>query len=1392
MNKENQLPNELFGLGKINVSIDRGGTFTDCVGTYPVYSVNENGEKATVKKTIVIKLLSEDPQHYADAPQEGIRRILEQVTGIEHPRNKPLDTSNLGVIRMGTTVATNALLERKGEPTILVTTKGFRDLLEIGNQARPNLFDLKIERPEILYKHVVEIDERVTLVGYQLNPLGVYGDVPNLEEEAKQGNIIKGVSGEYVRVLKKPDLDAVEKTLRKYYDEGIRSIAICFLHSYTFPDHEIEVGKLASKIGYTHASLSSQVMPMIKAVPRGHSATADGYLTPAIKRYLAGFVKGFDEGIHDTKKVRLEFMQSDGGLTPVHKFSGLRAILSGPAAGVVGYGQTTFNEKTGAPVIGLDIGGTSTDVSRYGGQLEHVFETTTAGISILAPQLDINTVAAGGGSRLFLRNGMFEVGPESAGANPGPACYRKGGPLTITDANLVLGRLRTDYFPKIFGKNENEPLGSEEPLALFKDLIEQIVKEKVEQQKGQNLPNVEVPSIEEVALGFIQVACESVCRSIRKLTEERGFDTESHSLAAFGGAGAQLACSVAKTLGIKTVYVHRNASVLSAYGLSLAEVVEEKQIPSAQALNDSESMSEILSHISELKTQCKDALEAQGFKDSLQQIELESMLNMRYEGTDTSIMIGESFAKVHKKDILAKSPGISENELSRLMFIQEFIETHRREFGFVLDGPSVIVDDIRVRGAGKFYKIKHGQVHDEVARLHENNLIKVLRVDDSKKCKEVVKVYFEDRYMDTGIYMLNELEVGDKVCGPAIVLDNNNTILVEPNWETLITESQVVLTFNKEKSDGFIQPTKNQTTSESELVSEPQFESTPAQMSVFLHRFMSIAEQMGHTLQKTSISTNIKERLDFSCALFDPEGGLVANAPHIPVHLGSMSHAVRFQMKYWGEDGLNEGDVICTNHPAAGGTHLPDITVITPVFEEIKPNSDPQKKRKILFFVAARGHHADIGGITPGSMPPNSKYLYEEGASMIAFKVIDKGVFKEKELIRQLVDIPASHEGCSGSRRVSDVLSDLKAQISANQKGIQLVYRLINEYSLHTVHSYMRLIQKTAEQAVRTLLRQVYEKNEGKPLNSIDFMDDGSQICLKVTIDHDNGSAVFDFTNTSPQVYGNTNAPQAVTHSAILYSLRCMIAGYLPLNQGCLIPIKVILPKNSLLNPSIQCAVVGGNVLTSQRVVDVVFKAFSACAASQGCTNNFTFGVPPETMEDGSVLKGWGYYETIAGGHGAGPGWHGKSGVHTHITNTRITDPEILERRYPVLLREFSIRKNSGGLGQFNGGDGCIRDVEFLTRLQVSLLSERRVFAPYGLFGGEDGKKGLNLHYIKNEKSSDEQREIPMLNGNGNNNGSEDDYIIVYLGSKATVFVNPGDRIVINTPGAGAWGSKEN
>ena len=1328
----------------VGIAIDRGGTFTDCVG-------NLDGED------VIIKLLSEDPANYSDAPLEGIRRIMSHFLKRDIPRGEQLDTSNIESIRMGTTVATNALLERKGETIALIVTRGFRDCLVIGNQSRPKIFDLAIRKPDVLYSTVVELDERVTLEDYAEDPYRnlTKPAVKAGSPEALTADLVMGLSGEAVRILQRPDEQTVRRQLQGIYDSGIRSIAVCLMHAYTFPDHEALVGRIAREIGFGHVSLSSELMPMIKLVSRATSVCADAYLTPAIKKYIGGFQSGFKgglgtRGVRETegeRGARCEFMQSDGGLVDVDKFTGLKAILSGPAGGVVGYAITSYDEKTKIPVIGFDMGGTSTDVSRYGeGRYDHTFETTTAGVTIQSPQLDINTVAAGGGSRLFFKNGLFVVGPESAGAHPGPACYRKGGPATVTDANLFLGRLLPEFFPKIFGKNEDEGLDVEASRRVLQELTDEVNRDSEKQM-----------TVDEVAFGFLTVANESMTRPIRSITEAKGHDSSKHRLATFGGAGGQHAVAIAEALGIKQILVHRYSSVLSAYGMALADVVDERQEPESTVWADEGQVVEDLkSKMEKLKEKSRSALREQGFEDS--EIVFEEYLNMRYRGTESALMI------IRPSTLEAKEHFGGDD----WAFGKGFVKQHRYEFGFTLDERDIIVDDVRVRGIGKSFSYSEKSVDVQLKELKRNDLT------GSEKRHSTAQVYFEGGRIETPIYKLEDLAVGDRLPGPAVLADGTQTIVVAPKTAALILDTHVIIDIDedKRKEDDEAQRAGGQR------------EVDPIMLSVFGHRFMAIAEQMGQALQKTSVSTNVKERLDFSCAIFDAGGGLVANAPHLPVHLGSMSTCVKRQAQIW-EGKLKKGDVIATNHPSYGGTHLPDVTLIMPAFNEAGD--------KILFYAASRAHHADIGGITAGSMPPHSRELYQEGASIKSEKFVSEGKFDEERVIELFYHEPARQPGCSGTRCLADNINDLRAQASANQKGISLIEGLIEEYGESTVDFYMVQIQKNAEYCVRRLLKEVSKRFEGKDLSAEDFMDEGSPIRLKVTIDAEKGEAVFDFAGTGPEIYGNVNAPEAITYSAIIYCLRCLISEDIPLNQGCLKPIHVKIPPKSLLSPSDRAAVVGGNVLTSQRVTDVILKAFQACAASQGCCNNLTFGFGGNVAGQDEV-KGFGYYETISGGSGAGPTWEGTSGVHVHMTNTRITDSEIFERRYPVLLREFSIRPGSGGNGQHRGGDGVIRDIEFRIPLQVSILSERRVYRPYGMAGGEPAECGLNLWVRKVAKTSWE-KSLKKIQGGGDvkDKDKEDDEVeyeerFINLGAKNSAPMQAGDRIIINSPGGGGWG----
>ncbi|KAM0426105.1 hypothetical protein ACHAPT_008736 [Fusarium lateritium] len=1263
---------------KMTISIDRGGTFTDIHAIVPG------------RPDIVLKLLSVDPSNYQDAPTEGIRRVLEAATGASLPRGKPLRLDGIECLRMGTTVATNALLERKGMKSALLTTRGFKDLLRIGNQARPDIFDLSARRPDVLFEAVVEVDERII----PSHPRSSRDALSTLRE-------VEGITGEKYHVAKELDTESLATSLQALKDQGYGSVAVALINSFACPDHELKVGEMASKMGFSVA-LSSQLQPMIKVVPRGMSATADAYLTPVIKSYIDSISANFEGGLAGSHGCRVEFMQSDGGLVDFRKFSGLKAILSGPAAGVVGYASTSWDDEARVPIIGFDMGGTSTDVSRFDGHLDHTFSSSISGVSIQAPQLDINTVAAGGGSILSWRNGLFMVGPESASAHPGPACYRKGGPLTVTDANLFLGRLLPEYFPKIFGPNEDQPLDRDITKKLFEELTD-----KINTEHGQTRL-----SPEQVALGFLKVADESMTRPIRNLTEARGFETSSHHLACFGGAGGQHACNVAASLGISRIIIHKYSSILSAYGLALAEIVQEAQEPMAAQYAGAETT--IDRKLQGLMDRSTEQLRAQGFTEG--QLRHDIFLNMRYEGSDTSLMI----LKPEDGD-----------------FASAFVERHRREFNFTFERP-ILVDDVRVRTIASANKASE---KSPLKQLKEAN------IKQAPAPSQHTDVYFdsESGFIKTPVHQLRELGSNVKLHGPAIIIDETQTLVVSPNAVVQVLETCVLID---------LESTSRETTYSSQV--------DPVRLSIFGHRFMSVAEQMGRTLQKTAVSTNIKERLDFSCALFSPDGGLVANAPHVPVHLGSMQFAVRYQHRRWlGK--LKDGDVLVSNHPVSGGTHLPDVTVVTPVF---KKGAD-----EIIFYVASRGHHADIGGILPGSMPPNSTELWQEGAAIESEKVVSDGVFNEARMRELFLDIPSQYEGCSGSRNLSDNISDLKAQIAANARGISLIQNLIDEYGLETVQMYMFEIQRTAELAVRNLLKDMYHRYGGKPLEALDFMDDGTPIKLKITID-ENGSAVFDFAGTGPEVRGNINAPEAITNSAIIYALRCMIKSDIPLNQGCLNPVDIRIPKPSILSPTGAAAVVGGNVTTSQRVTDVVLKALHACAASQGCLNNLTFGVDGKVDEaTGEFVPGFGYYETIAGGAGAGDSWVGESGVHVHMTNTRITDPEILEKRYPCILRRFELRDDTGGQGRNQGGDGVAREIEFLAPVQCSILSERRVHRPYGMEGGEAGAAGLNL-WLTTDKYTGQARRVNM-------------------GGKGSVPMKVGDRVVIMTPGGGGYGTRE-
>ncbi|KAE8421257.1 Hydantoinase B/oxoprolinase-domain-containing protein [Aspergillus pseudocaelatus] len=1257
------------GTKPLRISIDRGGTFTDCVCKVV------NGDD------IIAKILSVDPKNYADAPTEAIRRVLEKYYNCTIPRGTELDLRDVEWIRMGTTVATNALLERKGERTALLITEGFKDVLQIGNQSRPQMFDLTIRRPMPLYAEAFEVKERVIVQACSDSDLrSIHLSSPEPVES------VMGPSGEIVQVLQPLNMVSTRLNLQKIYGQGFRSLAVCLMHSYSFPKHELQMRDIALEIGFENVSLSHETSSRPKLVPRGNSTVVDAYLTPNIKRYLQRFSEGFPD--IENSQTRLEFMQSDGGLVPSSSLSGLHSILSGPAGGVIGYARTCFDTETRTPVIGFDMGGTSTDVSRYDGKLDHIFETTTAGITIHAPQLNVNTIAAGGGSILTWRDGLMSVGPESASSNPGPACYRKGGPLTVTDANLALGRLIPEEFPSVFGVNEDEPLDRDIVLAKFKDLTQVI-----NQETGKSL------TWAEVADGFLQVANSAMCGPIRSLTLEKGHDVAKHHLASFGGAGGQHACAIASDLGIKRVLIHKYSSILSAYGIGLADVVHEEERVCAKAFD--ESTIDIINDSLDSLVDCARSSKTMAPFSNIQACRF---LSMRYDGSETSIMIPWDSPESDAKEA--------------------FVNAHHQQFGFTPVNRVVYVDTIRIRAIGC------SVFHDSSSSPRVKSLMIPKSTTTTATPNSKVSTYFTAAgWVGTPVYHLNLLSEGCQIQGPAMIIDKTQTIVVGPNSKATVAQDVLLLDIDS--------PSSKSTGSES---------IDPVQLSIFRHRFMGVAEQMGRVLQNVSTSANIKERLDFTCAIFTPEGDLVANAPHVPAMIGSMAFAVRSQIAEW-HGRLQDGDVLLSNTPAYGGVHLPDLTVITPVFDSAG--------KDIVFWVASRGHHADVGGILPGSMPPMSKLLSEEGAIFNSHLLVRGGHFDEEELRHILCVEPARFPGSSGSRRFQDNVTDLKAQVAANHCGARLMRRLIEEYSFRVVQVYMGAIQDSAELAVRNLLKRLAHERSGEDISAVDYMDDGTPIKLKVTINPTDGSAIFDFTGTGPEVYGNRNAPIAICNSAVIFTLRCMVNSDIPLNHGCIKPVQIIIPEGSLLRPSSEAAVCAGNVLTSQRIVDVIFKSFKVCAASQGCMNNLTFG------NDGE--NGFGYYETIAGGSGAGPSWAGTGGVHTNMTNTRITDPESLERRYPVILRRFSLRSGSGGAGLYPGGDGVVRDIELRLPMSVSILSERRSFAPYGMAGGEDGQRGKNTWITKAGRC-------------------------INVGGKSSIRVQPGDRFVIETPGGGGYG----
>ena len=1132
---------------------------------------------------ITHKLLSENPEAYRDAAVQGIRDLL----GIA--KDAPIPAGQIEAVKMGTTVATNALLERKGDRTLLVTTDGFRDQLRIGYQARPDLFAREIVLPEMLYENVVEIPERVLADGTIETPL---------------------------------DLDAARTLLQQAFNEGIRAVAVVFMHGYRFPDHELKVAELAREIGFTQVSTSYETSPLMKFVSRGDTTVVDAYLSPLLRRYV-------DQVAAELGNTRLMFMQSNGGLTDANLFQGKDAILSGPAGGIVGAVETAAQAGFDR-IISFDMGGTSTDVAHYDGEYERAFETLVAGVRMRAPMMMIHTVAAGGGSICFFDGSRYRVGPESAGANPGPACYRRGGPLTVTDCNVMLGKLQPDFFPNVFGPNQDEPLDTDVVRQKFEALAQEI-----QTATGDHRSPVEV------ADGYLKIAVENMANAIKKISVQRGYDVTGYTLNCFGGAGGQHACLVADALGMTKVLIHPFAGVLSAYGMGLADIRSLRERAVEATLEDG-AMADLNSMLDTLGAEATEELTRQGIDDA--QIEVLRRAHLRYEGTDTPHLIDVGTpAEMQKR----------------------FEDAHRQRYGFIMPEKALIIEAAAVEAIGMMTDTEEKELDNEntatAASLAE------------------VAAYMAGAEHGTPVYDRDTFAPGTKIVGPAVIREQTATTIVEPGWSAELTPKghlvlDRVVALEREYAIGT--------------------ECDPVMLEVFNNLFMSIAEQMGLTLENTAFSVNIKERLDFSCAIFDPDGMLVANAPHIPIHLGSMSESIRTVLRE-NAGKMKPGDVFVVNAPYNGGTHLPDITVITPIFDDAGDD--------ILFFVASRGHHADIGGITPGSMPPDSKVVEEEGILFDNFMLVDGGEFLEDKLRKHLADHPYP------ARNPDHNIADLKAQIAAGAKGVQEVHKMIDQFGLDVVHAYMRHVQDNAEEQVRRVIDVMQDGEFTYPT------DEGAEIKVKISFNKEKRSATVDFTGTSDQRPSNYNAPSAVARSAVLYVFRCLVDDKIPLNEGCLKPIDIIIPDGCMLAPKYPAAVVAGNVETSQVVTDTLFGALRVQAASQGTMNNVTFG--NECHQ---------YYETVCGGSGAGPDFDGTSAVHTHMTNTRLTDPEVLEWRYPVVLESFGIRHGSGGAGRHTGGGGTLRRIRFLEEMEVIILSNHRIVPPYGMAGGAPGECGRN------------------------------------------------------------------
>jgi len=1183
--------------------VDRGGTFTDIVARRP------DG------RLLTHKLLSENPVRYRDAAVAGIRALL----GGD-------GSAQLDAVRMGTTVATNALLERKGERTLLVITRGFGDALRIGYQNRPRIFDRHIVTPQMLYERVVEVDERITADG---------------------------------EVLRAPDLQALRRPLQQAHDDGIRAVAVVCLHSYLYPAHERQIGKLAEQVGFDQVSLSSEVSPLIKLVPRGDTAVVDAYVSPVLRRYI-------DRVADQMAGVRLMFMQSNGGLAEAGHLRAKDAILSGPAGGIVG--MVRMSALAGFDhVIGFDMGGTSTDVSHFAGTYERVFTTEVAGVRLRAPMLDIHTVAAGGGSILHFDGGRYQVGPDSAGADPGPACYRAGGPLTVTDANVMLGRIQAAHFPAVFGPDGNQVLDTEAVRRGFADLAADIRARSGDDRTP-----------EQVAEGFVQIAVANMANAVRKISVQKGHDVTRYVLTTFGGAGGQHACAVADALGIRTVLVPPMAGVLSALGIGLADttVMHEQAV---QIVLDPAALDALAVLADDLERTARAELADEAIPP--ERVRVARRVHLRYAETDTAI--GVDLA------------GAAE-------MTAEFEARHRAMYSFLMDRP-LIVDAVSVEATGLTEQPDLSHLGEQAADCVEHG-----------GPAETVPMCLAGSWCDAPLYYRERMRPGDVVTGPAIITETNATTVVDDGWQAAMTRTGHLLV---ERLGAPAPP-------------DAGTEADPVFLEIFNNLFMSIAEQMGTRLQATAQSVNIRERLDFSCALFDGSGNLVANAPHIPVHLGSMGGTVQEVLRRrFGA--IKPGDVYAVNDPYHGGTHLPDITVVTPVFDSAG--------QQILFFVASRGHHAEIGGTTPGSMPADSHHIDEEGVLFDNWLLAENGTFREAATRRLLTE--------GGSRDPDTNLADLRAQIAANQKGVDEVAAMIDHFGLDVVTAYMRHVQDNAEAAVRRVIDKL-EDGEYRYQ-----MDCGATIAVRITVDHAERTATVDFTGTSAQLDSNFNAPTSVVRAAVLYVFRTLVADDIPLNEGCLRPLHIVVPQGSMLAPTYPAAVVAGNVETSQAITGALLAALRVQAEGSGTMNNVTFG-----------NERYQYYETIGSGSGAGDGFDGASVVQTHMTNSRLTDPEVLEWRFPVLLREFAIRRGSGGAGRWRGGNGALRRIEFRQPLTVSVVSGHRRIAPYGMAGGAPGQLGRN--WVQRA------------------DGSIDE-----LAGCDSTAVSPGDVLVIETPGGGGYGA---